>query len=114
MHGVVGSEQQVRFREVLHVHEGIGSDEPRLDTCAVGPHRAVRRERPGRSRKPGFTGRLARLLREDIRHRCHTDAILAGLRSEHARRAMTVRIVLALLVPFGEGFGCRLKQLCKA
>ena len=41
MRGIVGGEQQVRLRQVLHMDEGVGRRQPRFDACPIGPHLAI-------------------------------------------------------------------------
>src|SRR5258708_35915172 len=52
--------------------------------------------------------------REDIELRRHADTVLPGTRTEHARGAMEIRILVALEVALRQGFGRRLEQLRKA
>ncbi len=114
MRGIVGGEQKIGFRQVLDVHESIGGCEPRLDAGAIRLHRAVRGERPGRCRQPGFAGGIARLGREGIGDRRQADAVLSGTRREHARGAVAIGILVALILARRERLGGGLEQLRKA
>ena len=52
MRSIVGREQQIGLRQILHMDEGIGRCKARLNACVMRVHRAVRRERPGHEGAP--------------------------------------------------------------